>query len=423
MPLPHVLLPPWQRRLAAAAVMLAALPLGALPRLPVAAAAATTTAPALQIVSTSSWLETGRVPALHVVGEVANIDQGQTAQDMLVDCKLTKGGVPVSGAEETMPTDAEVLKPGEKSPFDVLFVTPPARSTYDGQNCTVQSAPTIAQPDHNFTAQVLAVSPVDPTTGAQVITGSVTNNNTIDVPNAKLFFTLYRNNTDVPLQTIAEEWLWINSGNPVKAGVPTPFTLTRFGPTWDGVASALLPEAPTPAVSFSPTSVTMTQVRTTTGAAPPTTLTNVGTADLHLGTLTFGGAHPLEWSEVDTCANATIVPLGSCTIDLSFTPADVGDRSATLIVADDANQNPHTLTLTGTGIDPKAVPTPSPLSFHPRAVGTSGTQTLTVSNPGVGDLQVRRLSLTGPNAPDFAVVSDGCSGATVPAGSSFLTEM
>src|SRR6202162_1853857 len=372
MPIPPALRLP---RTVALAVALIGGPLGLIPLAqPVAAVSAPV---ALTIVSTSTWNEVGRKPALHVVGEVRNDDGAQTAQDIRVDCKLTLGGV--QKAEETASSDAEVLKPTEASPFDVIFQSPPAHDNY---SCTTTSAASTAQPDHNFGASITGMM-TDPS-GAQIITGTVTNQNSVSVSNAQLFFTFYANATDNPLQTIAEDRLSVNFGKPLYPSSTTPsypFTLTRLdiAPGWSGAKAALLVEAPTPAVSLSQTTITLTQVKTTTSAAQLVSLTNVGTADLHVGALSLAGAHPTEWAETDTCAGATIAPSGSCSISLTFTPADVGDRSATLSVANDANQTPQNITLTGTGIDPRATPSSSPLGFDALPIGaTSSAQVLTV---------------------------------------------
>jgi hypothetical protein len=413
MPIPHALRFSARRALTVVVALGCAAPLGLMPlALPVAAAAVP---PVLTIVSTSTWSETGRVPALHLVGEVRNDDASQTAQHIMVNCRLlTVGGTLVR--EETGATDAEVLRPTEASPFDVLFLSPPA---YDHYACATASAASPVQPDHNFSTTIAPVT-TDPVAGTQTISGTVTNLNTVSVSNARLLFTFYRNATDSPLQTIAEDWLWVNYGNPLAPSSVTPFTLTRFSPapTWNGAKAALLAEAPTPAVSLSPTQVSVTQIKTTTSSAQLVSLTNLGTADLHIGALTFAGAHPGDWAETDTCAGATITPLGSCSISLTFTPTDVGDRSATLNVADDANQTPQSMTLTGTGIDPRATPSPSPLAFDPLAIGaTSPARNLTVTNSGVGNLQIATVVLSGTNAGDFSITANGCAGTTVAPGS------
>lgn len=403
------------RRPLAAACAGATLVLPLVLALPPIAASAAGPPPALTIVSTSTWTETGRIPALHLVGEVRNDDAQLTAASIMLDCRLLDS-LGTTVAESTVSSDAGVLLPGEKTPFDDVFVSPPA---FASTTCAVTSVATPQQPDHNFTPVITNIAPVDPGTGAQVITGSVVNLNTIAVSGAQLILTLYRNNTDVPLRTIAEERLDLNFGGTLAALSTTPFTLTHYDPAWNGVAYALLVEAPTPAVTISPTAVALTQVRTRSIGGPPITLQNTGTADLHLGAVTLGGAHPGDWSEVDTCQAATLIALGSCGISVTFTPTGSGDRSATLTIADDANHNPQALVLTGTGTDPQAVPTPSPLPFPSEAVGsTSPPQTLMVRNPGVGDLHVGTVALGGANPGDFALTVDGCSGKTVPAGTS-----
>src|SRR6202162_955799 len=144
MPIPPALRLP---RTVALAVALIGGPLGLIP--PALPAAATSAPPVLTIVSTSTWNEYGHSPTLHVVGEVRNDDASQTAQDIRVDCKLTLGGV--QKAEETASSDAEVLKPTEASPFDVLFLSPPA---YDAYSCGTTSAASTAPPGPNFTSAV-----------------------------------------------------------------------------------------------------------------------------------------------------------------------------------------------------------------------------------------------------------------------------
>src|SRR5260370_12778432 len=136
--------------------------------------------------------------------------------------------------------------PGELSPFDDLFLTP---SAYDHSNCTTRSAPTAVQPDHNFAATI--DPPTTDPSGAQIITGTVTNKNSVSVSNAQLFFTFYANATDNPLRTIAEDPLWVNFGNPLDPSSVTPsypFTLTRLdvAPVWNGVKASLSVAAPTP---------------------------------------------------------------------------------------------------------------------------------------------------------------------------------
>jgi hypothetical protein len=359
----------------------------------------------------SLWRETvvGGYQVLHVVGEVQNNDPLRNAQNIMVDCKLSLQGAPL-GAEATDAAEVEVLQPGERSPFDVLFFRPPAADT---AACVVSDAASPLQPNHNFLAQITSVS--TGSDGLQHVKGTVQNLNTIAVANARLVFTLYRNATDSPLRAIAEDRLFVNNASSMPPGSTSAFDLVRAQPAWDGVASALLVEAPLPVVQLSPASIALTQVITRSTPAQVISLTNIGTGDLHIGLVSKGGSHPGDWGETDTCAGTTVAPSASCTITVTFPPGGTGDRSASLTIADDANPNPQLYTLTGTGINPYAIPSPTSLTFPSQPLGTTNMLALTVTNSGIGALQVASVISGGLNSGDFIVdpSADHCSGATV----------
>jgi uncharacterized repeat protein (TIGR01451 family) len=68
---------------------------------------------------------------------------------------------------------------------------------------------------------------------------------------------------------------------------------------------------------------------------------------------------------------------------------------------------------------PSASISPSSLTFASQPVGTtSAAQMVTVSNTGARALAVSTVTLAGANPGDFALASDGCSGASVPIGGS-----
>jgi len=50
-----------------------------------------------------------------------------------------------------------------------------------------------------------------------------------------------------------------------------------------------------------------------------------------------------------TCG-AAVAPGGSCAIQVTFTPATAGPRSATISIPDNAPGAPHTVALTGSGV-------------------------------------------------------------------------
>ena len=171
------------------------------------------------------------------------------------------------------------------------------------------------------------------------------------------------------------------------------------------------------------------------GSAVVFTVENPGTADLHLtgtpkvavsGTdagLFVVGAQPVS----------PIAPAGSRTFTITFTPTSAGPKTATVTIAnDDLNENPYTITLTGTGITPEidvrqdstAIPSGGSHSFGSLMVGsTSGAITFTIDNPGTADLHLTgtpKVAVSGTNAGMFVVGAQPVS-PIVPAGSRTFT--
>lgn len=82
------------------------------------------------------------------------------------------------------------------------------------------------------------------------------------------------------------------------------------------------------------------------------TLLNTGAADLTGVSLTRSGTDAGRFA-VLTQPSATVTPGGSTTFTLRFTPGTPGPKTASLSIAsNDPDENPYTLTLTGTGLTP-----------------------------------------------------------------------
>jgi hypothetical protein len=88
----------------------------------------------------------------------------------------------------------------------------------------------------------------------------------------------------------------------------------------------------------------------TTSAAQAVTITNTGTADLHVSTVSTSGANAGDFS-ASPSGCATVAPNGTCTISVKFTPSASGGRSATLNIASDAPSTPDQVSLSGTGFN------------------------------------------------------------------------
>ena len=73
-------------------------------------------------------------------------------------------------------------------------------------------------------------------------------------------------------------------------------------------------------------------------SAPQTeTVTNTGTANLTISTVTVGGTNAGDFAtSADTCTGATVTPNSTCTVNVTFTPSAAGSRSASLNFTDNA---------------------------------------------------------------------------------------
>ena len=93
-----------------------------------------------------------------------------------------------------------------------------------------------------------------------------------------------------------------------------------------------------------------------TGAGTPIshtfTIENTGNSALTIGTLTFSGANPLDFS-ISAAPATTVAASGSTTFTVDFNPIANGTRTAILsITNNDSNENPYNFTVQGTGVVP-----------------------------------------------------------------------
>ena len=94
-----------------------------------------------------------------------------------------------------------------------------------------------------------------------------------------------------------------------------------------------------------------------TSAVTNLTVTDTGTAQLSVSTVTVTGLNPADFVVTNGCT-AAIAPAGTCTIGVAFRPTATGARSATLTVTSSAGVA-TTRALSGTGAAVPAAPTVS----------------------------------------------------------------
>ncbi len=145
-------------------------------------------------------------------------------------------------------------------------------------------------------------------------------------------------------------------------------------------------------------------------------ITNPATGQPVTGlSIQLSGSDPSEFSITNSACGSMVAIGTSCTVSLTFTPAALGTRTASLSLSDDANPSAGSATLSGVGVAGKLTIIPLTWSFGSVVVGaTSTTKTTTLKNPNMVPLHIAAVVPSG----DFAIASDTCSGKDLGAASS-----
>ena len=109
--------------------------------------------------------------------------------------------------------------------------------------------------------------------------------------------------------------------------------------------------SPGPLVAFSPGGLTFGgQPVGTIGPVENVTVTNDGTADLHVGGIDITGADPGDFVARDTCS--VVAPSSTCSVGVPFAPTGIDLRQAMVGVDDDAPGSPQGFAASGFGRGP-----------------------------------------------------------------------
>lgn len=135
---------------------------------------------------------------------------------------------------------------------------------------------------------------------------------------------------------------------------------------------------------------------------------NAGTSNLVLSSVSKSGSADFTMAAVIT--PLTIPPLWSEVIAITYTPAAAGSDSGNVTISgnDPANTS-DMVNLAGNGVavvtDPYLALTPSPVAFGSVAVGSSGDQTLTITNTGGSTATITQMTISGTDAAQFTLQS------------------
>ncbi len=183
---------------------------------------------------------------------------------------------------------------------------------------------------------------------------------------------------------------------PVIAGAPQS-TYAGTNSSTNAFVSKVEPQD-APAVALSPQSLTFGNQTLNNPSNPQTiTLVNAGSSPLGITSITASG----QFSQTNNCG--TVVPSGggTCTIQVTFTPTQTGSVTDQIMIADDAQTSPQTITLTGAGVTSAGTltMTPGSLLFPALTVGqTSPPKTVQLVNSGTTAINISSIDVTG----DFA---------------------
>ena len=270
----------------------------------------------------------------------------------------------------------------------------------------IVSAPTVSPGGLTFNSQLVGTS-----SASQPVT--ITNNSSAAMAITSLAVSSGWTETDNCLPSIAaSSSCMVNvSFLPSTSGpVSGALTLTDFATNSPQTVS-LSGTGLAPAVSFSPTSLTFaSRLISTTSASQSVTLTNTGTGDLMISGIPISG----DFAQTNNCPRM-IAPSGSCSINATFTPTDIGTRPGEIGVYDNATPNPQAIMLSGTGYQITASLSATSLPFSGQPVGTkSAAQSVTLQNNGNQPLSITSIGRGGGNRSDFGLTQT--CGASLAAG-------
>jgi len=151
-----------------------------------------------------------------------------------------------------------------------------------------------------------------------------------------------------------------------------------------------------PALTVTPSSLTFPRsVLHTTSASKAVTLTNTGSELITFSSLSTSG----DFAQTNTCGGSLALN-ASCTVNVTFTPNAINNRTGILTITDNAPNSPQKVNLTGVG-SVVSVSTMS-LSFGMVHIGSTIKQTFTLTNTGTINIGISKVSITGTGASAFS---------------------
>ena len=196
------------------------------------------------------------------------------------------------------------------------------------------------------------------------------------------------------------------------AGGPRTGTLTVTDTASNSPQSVSLSgSGVTPTLSLSTTSIYFgTKVVGTSSAASPVTLSNTGSVPVSISSIQTTAT---DYQQTNTCGTSLNAG-SSCVVNVVFQPTTFNARPGSLLITDNAAGSPQSVSFTGTGTIAQMSGGWS-VTFGNTAVGTTATQTFTITDVGTVPLNIGTLSISGSNASDFSQTNN-CAAPIAPGG-------
>ena len=146
-----------------------------------------------------------------------------------------------------------------------------------------------------------------------------------------------------------------------------------------------------PLFSATPTNINFGNVRNGTTKMDSVTITNTGTANLIIGSVTSSNTR-----YTITPSNGTIIPGGTQKYYITFAPLVDGLQNGNIIFNHNAAKPKDTITVTGTGVFPSFSATPTNINFGNVRNGTTKMDSVTITNTGTSDLIIGSVTSSNP---------------------------
>jgi hypothetical protein len=126
------------------------------------------------------------------------------------------------------------------------------------------------------------------------------------------------------------------------------------------------------------------------------TLTNTGTSAVAVASVALSGTNAADFSQNNSCGSS-LAAGAACTINVTFTPSQFGQSTASITITDSTVGRPHSVSLDGVGLTsgPNATWSAASVGFGSQTVNTTSLpESITLTNYGTATLNISGITAT-----------------------------